>query len=380
MKNKTGLASSLAVTLLLLCCVAAGQGLFGTISGTINDSTGAVVPNAPVKVTNINTGVVRSYVTNSAGLYSATSLNPGVYSVEANARGFKAAIARDINVEVNANPKVDLTLQVGESSQVVEVTSDAPILQTQQSNLGQTVTRRELEQLPTFSGSGRSIYSLIPLAAGTSEQVGCDGCGTNGNLRINGDRPRNQDYVLDGTTIEQPVFGGQALSPSVDSIQEFRVETNSMSAEYGKAGGGIITAVTKSGTNAFHGSGYEYNRNQNLDARNYFEDPAKRQNPYDYNEFGGSIGGPILKGKLFFFTDYQGVRQHGSRAVTQDLVPTSAFRGGTACQSSPVQPDSLRPNQHNLAEVPLSYPDIHNAGERSGIELSEFQLAVQQFA
>src|SRR5204863_563462 len=130
------------------------------------------------------------------------------------------------------------------------------------------------------------------------------------------------------TTIEQPVFGGQALSPSVDSIQEFRVETNSMSAEYGKAGGGIITAVTKSGTNAFHGSAYEYNRNQNLDARNYFEDPAKRQNPYNYNEFGGSIGGPIIKGKLFFFTDYQGVRQHGSKAVTDDLVANSAFRSG----------------------------------------------------
>jgi hypothetical protein len=319
---------ALAAMALLVCGTAAAQGLFGAISGTVTDPTGAVLAGATVKVTNVNTGVVSTYTTNGAGLYNATSLNPGVYNVQAEAKGFRSAAANGISLEVNANPKVSLTLSVGESSQVIEVTSEAPILQTQQSDLGQTVTSRQLEQLPTFSGSGRNIYSLIPLAGGVSQQLGCDGCGDNGNLRINGDRPRNQDYVLDGATIEQPVFGGQALSPSVDSIQEFRVETNSMSAEYGKAGGGIITAVTKSGTNSFHGSAYEYNRNQNFDARNYFNRPPDRQNPYDYNEFGGSVGGPIIKNKLFFFTDYQGIRQHGSSSPQVANLPNSDFRTG----------------------------------------------------
>lgn len=303
------------------------QGVFGTISGVVTDSTGAVLPGAQVKVTNVNTGVVNTYKTNSVGAYNATSLIPGVYRVEALAPGFKTAVVSSVNLEATANPKVDLSLQVGQSSQQITVTAESPVLQTQESSIGQTVTQRQLEQLPTESDSGRNIFSLIPLAAGVSQQKGGGGYG-NDNMRINGDRPRDQDYILDGTTIEAPVFGGQTLSPSVDSIQEFRVEENSMSAEYGKTGGGVITAVTKSGTNQFHGSAYGYNRNEKLDARNYFESSGTRKNPYNYNEFGGTIGGPIVRNKLFFFTDYQGIRSHGSTAVVGSPVPDAAFRSG----------------------------------------------------
>src|SRR5207247_6711002 len=191
-----------------------------------------------------------------------------------------------------------------------------------------TVNERQLEQLPTSGGNGRNVYSLLPLAPGVSQQAGCDFCGNNGNLRISGSRPRNDDNILDGSTITAPVFGGQAVSPSVDSIQEFRIEQNSMSAEYGKAGGAILIAVSKSGTNEFHGSAYEYNRNQHLDARNFFENPTQRKNPFDYNEFGGSVGGPVLKNRLFFFTDYQGIRSHGSTISAGYLVPNEAFRTG----------------------------------------------------
>ena len=300
------------------------QGLFGTISGVITDSSGAVVVGATVQLTHLDTNVTKTLTTNNAGVYSATSLNPGVYRVEASASGFKTAIVSAVTLEVNANPKVDLTLQVGEASETVDVTAEAPLLQTQQSNLGQTVTQRQIEQLPT----GRNLFSLILLAAGTSQQAACDGCGNNGNLRINGDRPRTQDYILDGTTINAPVFGGQAVNPAIDSIQEFKVETNSLSAEYGKAGGGVITAVTKSGTNEFHGSGYYYNRNEKLNARNFFEDPAKPKNPFDQNEFGGTFGGPILQNKLFFFSDYQGIRSDGNSPVTGVVVPDAAFRSG----------------------------------------------------
>jgi hypothetical protein len=305
------------------------QGLFGTISGVVTDSSGASIPGATLRVTNVGTNVVVTLTTNGVGVYVANSLNPGTYKVEAEAKGFKTSIVTGIALEVNANPKIDLTLQVGPVTQSVEVTvENAPLLQTQQSDLGQTVNQRQLEQLPTFSGTGRNVYSLLSLAPGVSQQTGCDFCGNYGNLRISGSRPRNDDHILDGSTVTAPVFGGAAVSPSVDSIQEFRIEQNSMSAEYGKAGGAILIAVSKSGTNSLHGSAYEYNRNQELDARNFFEDPTQRKNPYTYNEFGGSVGGPIIKSKLFFFTDYQGIRSHGSGAAATNLVPNAAFRAG----------------------------------------------------
>jgi outer membrane receptor protein involved in Fe transport len=326
-------AVSVVVSLALLVSIflptkAAGQGLFGTISGVVTDSSGAVVPGAAVRVTNVSTNVVTKLTTNGAGVYSRTNLNPGTYDVEAAAKGFKTAVVKGITLEVGANANVNLVLQVGATSQTVQVSATAsPILQTQQSNLGQTVTEQQLDQLPTQSGSGRSVFNLLYLTAGVSEQIGGGG-GDNSNLRINGDRPRSDDYILDGTSIEQPVFGGQALNPSVDSIQEFKVQTNSMSAEYGTSSGGVIMAVTKSGTNQFHGSAYEYNGNERLDARNFFENPSQRKNPYNFNEFGGTIGGPIIKNRLFFFTDYQGIRNHGSSAVTGSLVPDAAFRSG----------------------------------------------------
>src|SRR5207244_1738028 len=157
---------------------------------------------------------------------------------------------------------------------------------------------------------------------------GVGACGNSGNVRISGSRPRNDDNLLDGTSITPPVFGGQDVQPTVEAIGEFRIEQNSMSAEYGKAGGAIVIAETKSGTNNFHGSGYEYVRNQKLDAKDYFVDPGKPKNPLTYNEFGGSIGGPIVRGRLFFFTDYEAIRQHGSQPNAGVNVPDAAFRRG----------------------------------------------------
>ena len=303
---------------------AAAQAVFAAINGTVTDSTGGVIRGATVNVTNVETNVTRSVTTNEAGVYNATNLIPGTYRVEALLSGFKTAVVSTVTLEVNANVKVDLALEVGDATEKVNVTAAAPLLQTEQTNLGQTVTQQQIEQLPT----ARNLFNLIPLAAGISQQVTCDGCGNNGNLRINGDRPRNQDYILDGTTMTAPVFGGQAFNPSVDSIQEFRIETNSMSAEYGKAGGGVLIAVTKSGTNAFRGSTYLYSRNERLNARNFFEDRSRPKNPFDQHEFGGTIGGPIVRNRLFFFSDYQGVRVDVQTPVTGIVVPNAAFRTG----------------------------------------------------
>ena len=314
----------LGVAILLCPPLLRAQGVFGTISGAVHDSQGAAIPGATVLITNVDTGVAREVLTNDVGIYSATSLTPGAYRVEAQMPGFKKAVISNLRLEVNANLKINVSLEVGEVTEIVNVTSESPLLTTQQSNLGQTVSQQQIEQLPT----GRNLFSLLPLSAGVSQQMGCDGCENNGNMRINGDRPRTQDYILDGTTINAPVFGGQAFNPALDSISEFRVETNSMSAEYGKAGGGIIIAVTKTGTNEFHGSGYWYLRNESLNARNFFEDPTQSKNPFSQHEFGGTIGGPILKDKLFFFSDLQVLRLDGSSPSVNHVVPNSAFRSG----------------------------------------------------
>jgi outer membrane receptor protein involved in Fe transport len=327
MRPATGSAAFLGLVVVFMglsAVSAASQAVFGAISGTVTDSSGAVLAGATVRVTNVDTSVTKTLTTNEAGVYNATNLIPGVYKVDATLSGFKTAVVSSVTLEVNANQKVDVTLEVGAATETISVRAVAPLLQTEQTNLGQTVTQQQIEQLPT----SRNLFNLIPLAAGISQQAACDGCGNNGNLRINGDRPRNQDYILDGSTMTAPVFGGQAFNPAIDSIQEFRIETNSMSAEYGKAGGGIIIAVTKSGTNAVRGSTYLYNRNEKLNARNYFENRARPKNPFDQNEFGGTIGGPIARDKLFFFSDYQGIRLEGSAPVTGVVVPSSAFRAG----------------------------------------------------
>ena len=324
----------------LVCALnVAAQQFYGTITGTITDPSRAMVPNATVKVTNVDTNVTTTLKTNGAGVYVASSLIVGTYRVEAEAAGFKKAVADRITLEVGATPKVDLSLAVGQATEVVEVTAaNAAMLQTEQTDLGQTMDTTRLQELPTFSNSGRRPYNFLTLAPGVTQQTGCTGagtgggglgsCGNDGNVRISGSRPRTDDNILDGASITPPVFGGQDVQPTVDAIQEFRIEQNSMSAEYGKAGGLIVIQVSKSGTNQFHGSAYEYNRNENWDARNYFEDPKVRKSPYNYNEFGGTIGGPIIKGKLFFFTDYEGIRQHGDTVGPNTLVPNSLFRSG----------------------------------------------------
>jgi hypothetical protein len=329
-----------SILVVLFCALnVVAQQFYGTITGTITDPSRAVVPNATVKVTNVDTNVTTTLKTNGAGVYVASSLIVGMYRVEAEAVGFKKAVADGITLEVGATPKVDLSLAVGRTTEVVEVTAaNAATLQTEQTDLGQTMDTSRLQELPTFSNSGRRPYNFLTLAPGVTQQTGCTGagtgggglgsCGNDGNVRISGSRPRTDDNILDGTSITPPVFGGQDVQPTVDAIQEFRIEQNSMSAEFGKAGGLIVIQVSKSGTNQFHGSAYEYNRNENWDARNYFEDPKVRKSPYNYNEFGGTIGGPIIKGKLFFFTDYEGIRQHGDTVGPNTLVPNSLFRSG----------------------------------------------------
>src|SRR5216684_4355311 len=320
----------------------AAQQFYGTITGTVTDPSGAVVPNATVKVTNVATNVTIDLKTDGVGVYVANDLVVGTYRVEAQASGFKKSVVDKIGLQVGATPKVDLALAVGQSSEVVNVTAaNAALLQTQQADLGQTVDTSMLQNLPIEGGganaNGRSPYNLLSLAPGVSQQTGCTNgtggsalgaCGNEGNVRDSGSRPRTDDNVLDGVAVTATVFGGPSVTPSVEAIQEFRIEQNSMSAEFGQAGGLIVIQVSKSGTDQFHGSGYEYNRNENWDARDFFADPTLRKNPYNYNDFGGSIGGPIVKGNLFFFSDIERINNHGATVNHGVTVPNTAFRSG----------------------------------------------------
>jgi len=284
-----------------------------------------VLPGASLTVTNLATNATKTWTTNEAGVYRATDLIPGPHKMEASLPGFKTAVVESVLLDVNASLRIDLTLEVGGAQELVIVVAPAPLLQSERTNLGQTVTEQQIELLPI----GRALFSLIPLAAGVSQQLACDAdCGNNALLRINGDRPRTQDYILDGTTINQPVFGGQSINPSIDVIQAFRIESNSMSAEYGRAGGGLLIAVTKSGTNQLHGSAYEYHRNEKLNARDFFEDRAQPKIPFDRNEFGGTLGGPLVNERLFYFMGYQRVRADTSAPVVGVVVPNEAFRIG----------------------------------------------------
>ncbi len=329
--NQTRVTAVLACFILavLLSCPqeAAGQSVFGTITGHVTDPSGAVIVGASLRVTHVNTGVVRTFVTNESGIYNANSLPPGEYKIEVEAPGFKTGMVSGIALEINANPRVNIILQVGEASQIVDVSAEAPLLNTQQSSLGQTFDQVTLANLPIQSGDGRGFFELARLSAGVSTQPG-EGGYDGDNMRINGGRPRNDDYLLDGTSVQQPVWGGMSVSPSVDSVQEFRVETNNLSAEYGKVGGGLITAITKGGTNSFHGSVYEFLRNDALNARDWFLQPEAKKLPFRFNNFGGTLGGPVMKNKLFFFADYEGVRSNTSSYSVGYLIPSPAFKRG----------------------------------------------------
>ncbi len=326
------------------------QGVFGSITGVVTDPSGAVVPHATVKAINVDTGVVTTLKTNTEGVYNASSLNPGLYNVQAEVAGFKTAVASGIKVDVGASPRVNLALQVGATSESVTVEAPTAGLKTEQSNLSQTVTNRQLQDLPVQSSSGRSIWNLVPLSVGVTQQIGGGGYALN-NMRINGGRPRMDDYLVDGTSVEAVVFGGPVVGPSVDSIEQFTVLTNSFSAEYGKVSGGVISAVTKTGTNQFHGSAYEYFKNNDLDARNFF---AASNLPLRYNEFGATLGGPVLKDSLFFFVDYQGIRTSTSSPQVNYLVPSVAFRNGdlSALTAKLVDPAASQPFANN--QVPVS--------------------------
>jgi hypothetical protein len=360
-----------------------------TLTGTVKDSSGAVIPNAEVSVTNAATGVNRKIVTDTAGFYTMPDLLPGDYEVAVSAAGFASQVRSGVTLTVGAHQVLDSTMQVGQVSQTVQITAEAPTVELASSTLSAEVDSTTVRELPLNGRSWSDLANLQPGVIPIQTQASFTDGGHRGNrgfgaqVTVAGTRPTQSNYRLDGITINDytnagpgSVLGGNL---GVDAIEEFSILTSNFSAEYGKSSGGVINAITRSGTNQFHGSAYEFLRNSALDARNFF-DGAKIP-PFRRNQFGGDAGGPIRKNKVFVFGDYEGIRQSKGIA-TVDTVPSVATRSGTLC-SVPDTVPSCTPTAISVAPSVQKYLPFWPAPNR-GIEpgtngdIGIFAFAAQQ--
>ncbi len=328
-------ASRPFITSLLIICASPlmAQVERATISGTVRDPSGAVVASAVVAVTNANTGVAENSVTNQSGEYVVPNLIPGIYTIRASASGFKTTERAGIELHVNERVAADMVLSVGEVNQQVEVQALAPLLESESSTVDNVITRREVSELPL---NGRSIYQLAYLNAGVTAAIPTqnanntsipDNARAQQGLSVNGQRQSNNTFILDGVYNNQINQGLSAILPPLEAVQEFVVETANFLPEIGR-GGGVVNVTLKSGTNAFHGNAFEFLRNSDLDARNFFDYTTGRRLPnFVQNQFGGSVGGPIVKNHTFFFADYQGFRQRQGQSFVA-TVPDGNIRTG----------------------------------------------------
>src|SRR6202158_785478 len=299
----------------------------GTIVGTVRDPSGGTGPGAQVTLYEVDRGSSLVTTSNDAGEFVASPLRIGRYTVSVEKQGFKTAVAGPIELKVQDRVALDLTLQVGVASEKVTVNASAVRMETETSDLGQVVDSRRISTLPL---NGRNYAQLAQLGAGVAPSEPGSRVSASYGFSANGARSLQNNFLLDG--VDNNANPGDVLNesafviqPSVDAIAEFKVQTNSYSAEFGRGNGAILNAVIKSGTNQLHGDVYEFLRNDKLDGRNAF-DVFGRQ-PYQQNQFGATLGGPIIKNRTFFFGDYEGLRIR--QALPQPaLIPTQANIGG----------------------------------------------------
>lgn len=295
---------------LLLCPSLFAQATAGSILGTVHDPSGSPVAGAKVTITEVNKGTSSVYQTDDTGSYNAPFLVPGMYRVRVEKEGFKQAVSAELPLQIDQKARMDFTLQLGEVNQTMEVTAAAPLVRTETSELGEVINQKSVEQLPL---NGRNFAQLVYLVPGVTQgQAGENLSGAStfnpragSNFNALGSQANANAWLVDGIMDNEYTFNTVMVQPSVESVQEFKVLTGTYSAEFGR-GAGIVTVQTRSGSNQFHGSVFEFLRNSYMDARNYFNAPPQKQPPYRRNQFGGSLGGPILKNRTFFFADYYG--------------------------------------------------------------------------
>lgn len=335
--------------MLALCCFmllifvgsSVAQAVYGSIIGTVTDASGAAVAGAKVTVTDINKGISDTTTTNESGNYQALHLIPDAYSVKVEAKGFKVTESKGIQVSADTAARVDLKLQVGGASELIEVTSEAPQLKTDRADVAQLLDEHITTDLPL---AGRNFTSLELLTPGAVYQSGWQHSTTENpqesqQIFINGQQFGGTSYQLDGTDNKDPVLGIIVVNPTLESVGEIKITTQNYDAEFGNGTAGVITAQTKSGSNNFHGSLYNYRRSGANQAKDPFVSPdpvtGKIVPSSLWDQFGGSIGGPIIKNKLFFFGDYQGTRRRTGNSLLT-TVPTTKVRNTCLSSSSAV--------------------------------------------
>jgi hypothetical protein len=318
----------LAVAIALSVTPLSAQVDTGSITGTVTDPSGAVVGNAKVTLTNEGTGSSLTTTSGSDGLYNFTPVKIGIYTVSVSAPGFQTTTQRKITVNVSSAVLVNVPLKPGQVTETVEVTIAAPVLETQNASVGQVINSKNVNDLPL---NGRNFTFLAQLAAGVNTpQADTRGNASTGAFAANGLRPAQNNYMLDGIdnnsdTVDFLNGTNFVVLPPVDAIQEFKVQTSDFSAELGRSGAAVLNATIKSGTNNFHGSAWEFLRNDKFDGRDWFEPATSPKGEYRQNQFGVSIGGPVIRNKIFFFGDYEGLRRRQG-VPHQGTVPTALER------------------------------------------------------
>src|SRR6266436_427113 len=312
----------------------------GTILGSVTDSSGAAVPGATVTIKNVDTGLVRTVTTSDDGSYAAPELPIGTYTVSVEKAGFKLGVVTGIKVEVSSERRADVALQLGQSAQTVEVRGEElPMVESTSNTLGGIVESKIVTSLPVNGRDYQKLIFLVPGVTGSPDQI-TDSPGSFGIFSVNGARGRANNFLLDGTDMndgyrndpainEAGVFGDPATILPIDAVAELRVLSNG-EAEYGRNSGAIVNIVTKSGSNNWHGSALEYWRSGQLGARNYFNFDPNPKNSFLNNQFGGSLGGALVKDKTFFYLNYEGQRESGAQSGTS-CVPDPrqiALHGG----------------------------------------------------
>ena len=330
-KTNPGGFRALAVAALIafICSLNVWGAVTGRISGTVKDPTGAVVPNAQVTVIETQTGIKYAATTDVQGTYAFPSLPVGHYDLEVKTSGFRDFKQTGLILDVNTALTVDIPLELGPASQEVTVNAAAVQVETTNTQMGEVISDSKMTTVPL---NGRSYTDLLALQPGvapvSSGQYGAISVSGNlnpGSMSVNGQRESSNGFMVNGGNVQEGAYMGTAIIPNLDSIAEFRIITNNFDAEYGNFSGGQVNAITKSGANQFHGDVFEFLRNTDLDARNFFS-PDKGK--FIQNQFGATTGGRIIRDKLFFFVDYQGTRQIVGQSTGLVSVPSAADRQG----------------------------------------------------
>lgn len=360
---------------LLLCTspFLQGQSTYGSITGAVSDPTGAAIPSAQVRLTNVGTSETRTQDSGPDGLYSFVNLIPGQYRIDIEKQGFKHFTRQNVVVEVNQSIRIDASLAVGQVTESVEVTSEASSLQPETSSLGQVVEQRKANELPL---NGRNIFNLITISPAAVAQGGSGGTpvGQNpfswGNYQVGGSFANQSAEYLDGQPLNIGYINLPIIIPTQDSVGEFKVQYNNLGADWGKFSGGVVNLSTKEGTNSFHGEAHEYLRNKVLNSNEFFfkqsELEAGKSNtppPYVQNQYGASVGGPIIKDKTFFFGSWEQFRLRTGSVLTT-TVPLTAFRQGdfSALKAQGIQLyDPYTVNQATGARQPYTNNQIPQA-------------------